>query len=1056
MEKIKILLLEDNKLDAELIKEELMLNKFNFTSHIVETEKGFIDAIHNFKPDLILSDYNLPQFTGFEALEIAIATIPNIPFIIVTGSLTEETAAESIKKGAWDYVIKENLVRLTSAIENAFKLKEEKEKNKFIEEELLKLSSAVFQSPSIIVITDLDGKIEYVNPKFTKLTGYFSQEAIGHNSSILKSGEHPDEMYRELWETIKSGKEWRGEFHNKKKNGELFWESASISPIVDAQGIITNYLKVAEDRTDSKKAEFDLIQSEKRFRSLFDDLGDAVFVTVVGGINKGQILEANLAATKQTGYTKGELLQLNIMRDLSIPETTDDDLEELDKQIEGGKYFTLIEKKRKKDGTEFWSEITVTPIEYRGQKASLSISHDITQRKQAAEDLANKERTYRTLVNNLPGFTYRCQNDENWTMNFISNGCEEITGYTPDDFINNKNISFDDIIDPDYTQKIREKWNVILKKRSIFEYEYQIVTKNQKKKWIWEKGCGIYSDKGDLQFLEGFITDITERKRTEQIQNVLFNISNAVIRTTDLKDLIEIIRVELGNIVDTKNFYIALYDSITDTITSPFMADEKDSFGSFPAGKTLTYYVIKTQKPLLATKEKIKELEESGDVEGFGSDSEIWLGVPLKVGGKVTGVFAVQSYTDENAYDESDCEVLEFIADQISISIDRKKAEQELIQALEKATESERLKKAFLNNFSHEIRTPMNGILGFVDLLKIPDLTGDDKQKYINIIEASGDRMLVTVNDLVNISMIESGQAKVLLSDINIVEQVEDIYSLLKLEADKKGLALLLNNSISANEALVSTDRNKIYGVLTNLVKNAIKFTHKGSVEFGCSIKGDNLEFYVTDTGIGIPKNRQVAIFDRFVKADIEDKAVFEGSGLGLSIAKSFVEMLGGSLWVESQEGVGSQFYFTIPFVPVKSVLTEVKDDMIVANSGSMRKNLTILIVEDDEVSAELLTILLGELEATLLYAKTGAEAIEIMHNNTGVDVILMDIRMSVMNGYEAAKQIRTFNNEVIIIAQTAFALKGDREKAIDIGCDDYISKPINRNILIKMINRLV
>jgi len=236
------------------------------------------------------------------------------------------------------------------------------------------------------------------------------------------------------------------------------------------------------------------------------------------------------------------------------------------------------------------------------------------------------------------------------------------------------------------------------------------------------------------------------------------------------------------------------------------------------------------------------------------------------------------------------------------------------ISEQEKAQMADKLKSAFLANMSHEIRTPMNGILGFAELLKNPDLTGDETKEYIGIIEKSGARMLNIINDIVDISKIDSGLIKLDLEESNVNEQLEFIYSFFKPEVEAKGMTLAYHPTLPDEEAHVNTDREKLFAILTNLVKNAIKYSNKGPIVFGYLKKNGFLEFYVKDTGIGIPKNRQSAIFERFVQADIADKMARQGAGLGLAIAKAYVEMLGGKIWVESEEGRGSKFYFTIPY----------------------------------------------------------------------------------------------------------------------------------------------
>ncbi len=400
--------------------------------------------------------------------------------------------------------------------------------------------------------------------------------------------------------------------------------------------------------------------------------------------------------------------------------------------------------------------------------------------------------------------------------------------------------------------------------------------------------------------------------------------------------------------------------------------------------------------------------------------------------------------------------VINFVAINEDIT-EKKKILEELLVAKEKAEESDRLKSAFLANMSHEIRTPMNGILGFASLLKEPKLSGEQQQKYIQIIEKSGARMLNIINDIVNISKIESGLMDVHLSEMNLNTQLQFVYDVLKLDADHKKLNLSFNCGFTGEEAIIQTDSEKFYGILFNLVKNAIKYTDSGAIEFGYNIVDTqghaSLRFYVKDTGIGIPKNRQEVIFERFIQADISDKMARQGAGLGLAISKAYVEMLGGKIWVESEVGKGSTFYFTLPYQaePAPETICQQGDPLEQCNA--IRK-LKILMVEDDEVSEMLLDETVKMFGKEILKARTGVEAVEACRNNPDIDLILMDIQMPEMGGYEATRQIRQFNKEVVIIAQTAYGLTGDREKSIGAGCNDYIAKPITKIGLQALIHK--
>jgi signal transduction histidine kinase len=379
----------------------------------------------------------------------------------------------------------------------------------------------------------------------------------------------------------------------------------------------------------------------------------------------------------------------------------------------------------------------------------------------------------------------------------------------------------------------------------------------------------------------------------------------------------------------------------------------------------------------------------------------------------------------------------------------------ELVKAKVKAVESNRLKSAFLANMSHEIRTPMNGILGFVGLLDNLELTCEQQQQYIKTIEKSGIRMLNIVNNIIDISKIDAGLMEVRIMGSDINEQIEYIYNFFKPEADGKGIQLHFKNALPAKEAIIKTDREKLYAILTNLVKNAIKNTIKGSIEFGYILKTyhetEVLEFYVKDTGMGIPRHSQKTIFERFVQANTINTMATQGAGLGLAITKSYIEMLGGKIWVESEEGIGSCFYFTLPY----NVMPEEKvpiENIGFLTTENLVKNLKILLVEDDETSETLLLMIVQMFCKEILKARNGIEAINACHDHPDIDLVLMDIQLPEINGFEASRQIRLLNKDVVIIAQTAYGLSGDREKAIESGCNDYISKPINYESLIGLI----
>jgi len=383
---------------------------------------------------------------------------------------------------------------------------------------------------------------------------------------------------------------------------------------------------------------------------------------------------------------------------------------------------------------------------------------------------------------------------------------------------------------------------------------------------------------------------------------------------------------------------------------------------------------------------------------------------------------------------------------------EKKKMIDDLIIAKEKAEESDRLKSAFLANMSHEVRTPMNGIMGFTELLKEPKLTGKEKDEYIKIIQKSGQRMLNTINDLIEISKIESGSLEVKLSTVKINEQLEYIYQFFKPETKAKGLVFSCYTALSDEEAVVDTDQEKLNGVLMNLIKNAIKYTSSGEIEFGYRLAGKNLEFFVNDTGIGIEKQHRKMVFERFSQADISLSKPYEGAGLGLSIAKAYTEIMGGEIGFNSDPGKGSQFFFTIPFVQNDTQTTKTEPVKNQPYGDDILKKLTILVAEDDTTGQIFISELLKGKCKKIFIAENGKEAVQLFSENSEIDLVLMDIKMPVMDGYEATAKIKEINPDTVVIAQTAYALSGDKEKIMEAGCDDYLPKPFPGKRLTELV----
>lgn len=391
---------------------------------------------------------------------------------------------------------------------------------------------------------------------------------------------------------------------------------------------------------------------------------------------------------------------------------------------------------------------------------------------------------------------------------------------------------------------------------------------------------------------------------------------------------------------------------------------------------------------------------------------------------------------------------------------DRKDHENELKEARDKAEASDRLKTAFLGNMSHEIRTPMNAIIGFASLMKTEN-SEEKKELYLeNIINGSND-LLQLIEKIITISRLDSGQLKLNRREFNLNQKLREIEERYREElsnSGKKGIRLTFTPGKGEEDFTIYSDPMRLSEILNNLLENAIKFTQKGEITFGYYLleeenEGRSLLFFVKDTGKGIEKDKTRIIFDRFVKIVEKNETVFRGSGLGLSIAKGLSDLFGGAIWVESQPGTGSRFYFSLPLSNLKPVRrSQVQPAMSETSDWSSYQ---LLIAEDVESNYLYIKELLAPTQIRILRARDGVEAVELFENTPGIHIILMDILMPGMDGYEATKEIRKSVPTIPVIAQSAFTFEGDMQDGLYAGCfNDYIMKPFTRDMLIGVMKK--
>ena len=543
------------------------------------------------------------------------------------------------------------------------------------------------------------------------------------------------------------------------------------------------------------------------------------------------------------------------------------------------------------------------------------------------------------------------------------------------------------------------------------------------------------------------LTDITYRKQIENVQ--LFLLQNK--RYDDYSKFFESITKYLSQTLGME--YVCIEKLEDDGYTTQTLAvcDGKNNFSHVSLNLKETPFDFFIGKTSCYFQDSVSEIFPKNTLFKY-LKAKSFIGVTIySFINKPIGFIAVigKKPIDNPALVET---ILKLVSMRVARELEIIHTHNILIKAKEKAEESDRLKSAFLANMSHEIRTPISGILGFAYFLKNQELSFETQKEYISIIEKSGLRMLNIINDIIVISKIDVGIYDIDITATNINEQIEFIYSFFKPEAELKGLKFKLNNNITKEGIVLNTDKEKIYSILTNIIKNAIKFTNKGVIEFGYNIKDDFLEFYIKDTGIGINIVQQKIIFERFRQGSESYSREYEGSGLGLSISKAYVELLGGKIWVESERDIGSTFYFTLPYDKVSANNLSIINDTENFEENKVLRSLKILIVEDDNIIEKIITLKVEKYSKEILRANNGLDALRICKNNLDIDLILMDIKLPIMDGYDSIRQIRKFNAGVIIFAQTAYTFDNDRQKAFDAGCNEFITKPYERDIIEKLI----
>ncbi|MFW6327216.1 MAG: PAS domain S-box protein, partial [Bacteroidota bacterium] len=887
---------------------------------------------------------------------------------------------------------------------------EQKKAQQSLVESEKRFKTLVKETSHLIWVTEPDGTVSAPQPGWEKFTGQ-SFEDYKHDKWI--EAIHPDDREYSLKEWGKSV-ETRSIYqitHRLIRNdGQYRSMQVKAAPVFDSAGNVKEWIGMHTDITEKIEYEKRLKESQERFKSLFDNSLTGIFY-----INaNGDILEANDKVIELLGSPSIEATRkINVLKFKPLEKIGY--TKQFRECIDTGKTMIGEAQYTSKWGKSMFVKYYFNPIRDHENNiiGVLANLDDISGIKEAEERLKENKRFIERITATIPGIVHVV--DLSTFRNVYTNKpLGTLAEYTPGEIESMGNEMLKTILHPDDFVRIPHLIGRCqnAKDGEVLETEYRLIKKNGEEIWVHEWLTPFSRAKeGKVKEFLGIALDHTIRKKYEKELRGREYLLNEFQQIGSMGGWEYSTEKKKFFFTEQARRILSINSAIPPSfkiLAKLFHAESRDKFSK--------------------AFEKAVKLGKSFDIDvKFPSLDEgvKWIrviGSPVKENGKIHIVRG--TFTDVT---------------------ERKRVEKQLIAARNKAVESDRLKSAFLANMSHEIRTPMNGILGFSELLKNKNLSEKKREYFINLINNSGNHLLKIINDIIDISKIESNQLEIQKEKFDIdhlCRELLDVFHTSKWLKEKK-LELHYVPDKSGKSPVINSDPGRLRQIIINLVENALKYTEQGKVEFGYTIENRQVIFKVKDTGDGIPENKLNQIFSRFWQDQEVIKKALGGTGLGLSITKGLNELLGGRVRVKSKTGRGTEFTFSFKYEPDVS---GVKDHVLTKYDDESKKleGKTLLVAEDDEVSYYYLKEILEPMGLKLVHAANGEDAVKFCHDNKNIDVILMDIQMPLMDGFDALKEIKTFAPGIPVIAQTAYAMVNERDRCYKAGFDEYIAKPVN------------
>ncbi len=791
-------------------------------------------------------------------------------------------------------------------------------------------------------------------------------------------------------------------------------------------------IKLSRDIAQRKKAEKALQEKNNLLKRIFDSNFDLVALTDLKGtftlVGKSHEI---------LGYDNDYLIGKKVM-EFVHPDDVDIVSKEFAHFQKTGINRKVKYRYKRIDGQYLWFETVGSFL--RDEKGNpeqiLFNTRNVTERKKAEEALRSNYALLQIAgeTARFGGWSVDLENNTATWSDAVADIHEVPRGYAPPV---EEGINF---YAPEWHDKITQVFNDCAQKGIPYNEEMEIITAKEKRLWVRTNARAVKDENGRISKVQGSFQDITERKQaelalkeSEEKFKTIFNMSQSLICIADIN-----------------------------TATFKFINPSFIKILGYSEQELLNKSFLEFIHPddVKSTREVVeKKLQTGITVQTFENRYRCkngnycwlnWNSYPVPEKG-ITYAIA----HDVTELKKNEKELQEKNEEYEAINEELRQTNEELYEAKEKAEEANRLKTEFLNNMSHEVRTPMNGIIGFSEMLDKPDITEEKRKYYSKIVQNSSHQLLRIIDDILEISTLETRQEKPNETELCLNDLLMELFSIFNLKSKEKNIPLYLKKQLHDTQSHIISDKTKLNKIIGNLIENALKFTSEGFIEFGYYLEKAKMILYVKDTGTGIsPKNHKI-VFERFSQEDKEISREHGGLGLGLSICKENAQLLGGDITLESEKGKGSTFYVTIPYKPAKSVNDNISKNF--KGTKITNDKHTILVAEDEEVNYLYIEALFEDVmedDFNLIHAKNGKEAFEICTSNKNIDLVLMDIKMPVMNGHEATEKIKSEFPNLPIIAQTAYSTESDKQFALKHGCNDFISKPIDKEKLFGMINK--